>query len=99
MVAKYRPGFNTYNYLLLFLDPAYAAAILPSQQKGGGMAKEKTVTNEMIEEAYRIIAGIVRDHGDKYLPVFKRLHEERAHRQANQDLKNIALQVAGNPAS
>ena len=48
----------------------------------------------MLEEAYQIMARIVRDYGDKYLPVFKRLHEEREVRKANQGLKDIALQVA-----
>lgn len=56
--------------------------------------KQKIVTDEMLEEAYQIMARIVRDYGDKYLPVFKRLHEEREVRKANQGLKDIALQVA-----
>lgn len=58
------------------------------------MAAEQPVTDDMIEKAYRIMARIIRDHGDKYLPIFKRLHEERARRQASHDLKNIALQIA-----
>jgi len=48
----------------------------------------------MLEQAYTIMAKIVRDHGDVYLPIFKRLHEEREARKARQDLRNIALQVA-----
>lgn len=60
------------------------------------MAKEKILTDEMMEEAYAIMAKVVRDHGDKYLPLFQRLHDERAARKAKQDLKNIALQVAQN---
>lgn len=58
------------------------------------MQKEKVVTDEQVEKAYGIIARIVRDYGDQYLPIFKRLHEEREARKAKNDLKNIALQVA-----
>lgn len=58
------------------------------------MAKEKTVTDQRLDEAYAIMAQIIRDHGDKYLPIFKRLHEERLQRKANSELKEIALQVA-----
>lgn len=58
------------------------------------MAEENKVTDQEIEKAYRIVAGIVRDFGDQYLPIFQRLHEEREARKAKCDLKNIALQVA-----
>ncbi len=58
------------------------------------MQETNTVTDEMLERAYTIIAKIIRDHGDKYLPIFKRIHEEREARKANQDLKDIALQIA-----
>lgn len=52
------------------------------------------VTDEDLEAAYKIMAMIVRNYGDKYLPVFKRIHEEREFRKAQQSLKNIALQIA-----
>ena len=55
---------------------------------------EKTVTDEMLEQAYIIMAKIIRDRGEKYLPIFNRLHQEREARKAKQDLKNIALQIA-----
>lgn len=58
------------------------------------MAKENTVTDAKLDEAYSIMAAIIRDHGEKYLPIFKRLHEERLQRKASSDLKNIALQIA-----
>jgi len=61
------------------------------------MRDEREVTDQMFEDAYRIMAKIIRDHGDKYLPVFKRLHEERINRIAKRDLKNIALQIAFEP--
>lgn len=58
------------------------------------MQKEKTVTDEQVDKAYSIMARIVRDYGDAYLPVFKRLHEEKEARKAQCDLMNIALDVA-----
>lgn len=52
------------------------------------------VTDEDLETSYKIMAMIVRNYGDKYLPVFKRIHEEREMRKAQSDLKDIALQIA-----
>lgn len=58
------------------------------------MNTKKHLTDERLNEAYEIMAGIVRDLGDEYLPVFKRLHEEIEKRKAAGNLKDIALQVA-----
>lgn len=58
------------------------------------MQKEKAVTDEQIDKACGIIARIVRDYGDAYLLIFKRLHEEKEARKAKSDLRNIALQMA-----
>ncbi len=55
------------------------------------MEKNKTLTDEKFDTAYLIIAGIVTKYGDKYLPIFKRLHDEKQQRQADADLKAIAL--------
>ena len=52
------------------------------------------MTAENIERAYIIMARIVRDYGDKYMPIFQRMHEIRKAHKSNQDLKNIALQIA-----
>jgi hypothetical protein len=60
--------------------------------KGAVMSKE--VSMEELEEAYTIMAGIIRKKGEKFLPVFKRLHEEVLQRRANQSLVDIALQIA-----
>lgn len=72
----------------------YPANLKAKQERR--MKKEVTITDENIEQAYIIMAHIVRNYGDKYLPIFKRVHEERNARKANQDLKNIALQVSNN---
>lgn len=58
------------------------------------MSKGNIATDENIEAAYIIMGRIIRDYGDKYMPIFKRLHEERELRKANRDLRSIALQVA-----
>lgn len=58
------------------------------------MMQQRTVSDEDVEKAYKIMAAIVRDHGEKYLPVFKRLHEEYEDSKAKQNLKNIALKIA-----
>ncbi|QQR86924.1 MAG: hypothetical protein IPJ76_01480 [Flavobacteriales bacterium] len=58
------------------------------------MSKQETDTDERLDEAYIVMAGIIRNGGDKYLPIFKRLHEEREVRRARKALKQIALQVA-----
>ncbi|WP_168732718.1 hypothetical protein [Flavobacterium supellecticarium] len=52
------------------------------------------MTEENIEKAYIIMAKIVRDYGEKYMPIFERMHEIREAHKSNRDLKNIALLVA-----
>lgn len=61
---------------------------------GGGAMKQRTVSDEDLAKAYKIMAKVIRDHGDKYLPVFQRLHEEMETRKSKQGLKDIALQIA-----
>lgn len=58
------------------------------------MRNKKNITTEMLDAAYIIIASIVARNGDKYLPVFKRLHDEKAMRKADADLKAIAILTA-----
>lgn len=60
------------------------------------MQKEKEVTDDQVNKACGIMARIVRDYGDAYLPIFKRLYDEIEMRKAKADLKNIALQFAQN---
>ena len=62
------------------------------------MTKTTIVTDAMLYDAYSIMAAIIRDNGEKYLPIFKRLHEEKMQRNARNELKEIALQVAQNTA-
>ncbi|WP_306565365.1 hypothetical protein [Flavobacterium lindanitolerans] len=60
------------------------------------MRKPNVMTEENIEKAYIIMAKIVRDYGDKYMPIFQRMHEIREAHKSKLDLKNIALQIARN---
>lgn len=59
------------------------------------MKQEMKVTDELLESAYLIIAGIVTAHGEKYLPVFKRIHEEVQERKAQKNLLSIAAELVG----
>lgn len=58
------------------------------------MTNTKTVPDSALDDAYNIMAVIIRDNGDKYLPIFKRLHEEKLQRNASNELKEIAVQLA-----
>jgi len=51
------------------------------------------VTDENMQSAYLIIATIVKHHGEKYLPIFKRMHEEIEVRKAQKNLLEIASQL------
>lgn len=57
------------------------------------MKQTKELTEEKFNAAYIIIAAIVTKYGDKYLPIFKRMHEEKLQRQANADLQRIAKDI------
>lgn len=62
------------------------------------MRKADIIAEENIEKAYIVMAKIVRNYGDKYMPIFERIHQEREALKAKQDLKGIALRVAQNMA-
>ncbi len=49
-----------------------------------------------IEMAYAVMAAVVRDHGETYLPIFERLHKELEARKSNRALLAIALKTADN---
>ena len=52
------------------------------------------LTEEQIKHAYQIAAKVVRLHGDKYLPIFQRLHIEMEKIKQNEQIKAIALSVS-----
>lgn len=57
------------------------------------MNQTESIPDEKFNLAYTIIAEIVTKYGDKYLPIFKRMHEEKLQRQANADLQRIAKAI------
>jgi hypothetical protein len=46
-----------------------------------------------LEKAYKIAAKIVAEHGDTYLPVFERLHNEIMQHESKRSLKELALKI------
>lgn len=58
------------------------------------MNTEKEIAE--LEFCYKKMARIVRDYGDKYLPIFERLHEELKSRKKQEEIKSIALKIALN---
>jgi hypothetical protein len=53
------------------------------------------VTDERLHDAYRTMAQIVSLHGEAYLPIFARLHEEFECRKGEKSMLRIAEDVAG----
>jgi len=54
------------------------------------------ITIEFLQENYKIIASIIEQYGDIYLPIFIRIHKEVEQRKEYKSFKEIALQVAVN---
>ena len=50
---------------------------------------------DQIKAAYQTAAKIVALYGDRYMPVFERMHEELQKAEAAFDLKTLALTVSG----
>lgn len=55
---------------------------------------KRVISDEEFESCYIIVARIVSETGDKYLPIFRRMHQERQLREANNELRAIAFQAA-----
>lgn len=53
------------------------------------------VSDERLQDAYRTMAQIVSLHGETYLPIFARLHEEQECRKGEKSMLRIAEEVAG----
>lgn len=47
-----------------------------------------------LDRCYKIMAKVVKKHGDDFLPIFERLHKEIQAREERNKLRNIALKVA-----
>ena len=58
---------------------------------------EQDISDELVEECYRIIAGVIATHGENYLPIFERLHVELSERDKRRKLLDEAFKVANTP--
>lgn len=54
---------------------------------------EEEVTLKMIEDGYKTAAYIVKKYGDKYLPIFVRMHEELEKKKSLLKHKEKALSL------
>lgn len=55
---------------------------------------DRDVSDEMLEESYLTMAQIVKLYGERYLPIFERLHEEIQSRENKKALLDAALKAA-----
>jgi hypothetical protein len=54
----------------------------------------KKVTIEDLRRGRRIMAGIIAQYGDVYLPIFIRLDKELQQAEENERMKKLALEIA-----
>jgi len=52
------------------------------------------ISDELLEECYVYMAFVVKDYGDKFLPIFERLHREREKRKSQKEMLEIALSIS-----
>ena len=57
---------------------------------------EEDVTMRELYECYNKLACIIKAHGDEYLPLFERVHNEIESRKEKNRMVDIALRVAEN---
>lgn len=60
----------------------------------GGSINDDDVTDRMLSDCYVIVAQIVEEHGEHYLPLFQRLQKEIDLRKQNKKLLRDAKSVA-----
>jgi len=51
---------------------------------------------EMLEEAHKIMAKVVKKYGNRHLPLFIKIHNEIEDRKKELSYQGIALQIASN---
>lgn len=71
------------------LTPAQLLGIRKVKQ----IQSDNDVTLELIEQAYRTSAYLVKNYGDKYLPLFERIDSELERKKAHIRLKQRALEI------
>ena len=58
--------------------------------------EEEDITDEILKECYVTMARIVNQHGERYLPIFERIHAEIENRNAKRKLLEAALKISKN---
>ena len=56
--------------------------------------KIDAITYADIQESYELMANIVIEHGDEYLPIFERLHDELKNHMAKRKLLSKAFEIS-----
>ncbi len=51
---------------------------------------------EELENTLNAVAGIIKLHGDVYLPIFRRIYEELQTARQNQEIRAIAMKLVSN---
>lgn len=69
---------------------------LQNNQKTRVSRLEDDVTMRELYECYNKLACIIKQHGDEYLPLFERVHNEIESRKEKSRMVDIALRVAEN---
>jgi hypothetical protein len=58
--------------------------------------KDTSITEETLKIHLTDLANIIEDHGDKYLPVFERVHNELKSFQKQNELREFARRISTN---
>ena len=77
-----------------WLRNVHKRSTLPIKTPTKPIRHEKDVTLPMLKEAYTVAAKAVADHGEVYLPIFERLHNEIEERQARDKMLAAAIEIA-----
>ncbi len=65
-----------------------------NKRKNKNKLSESDVSFIDIEQSYKIVARIIATYGDKYLPIFERLHREIDKKKSIKHLLDIALNIS-----
>ncbi len=66
----------------------------PINLEGIKVSHDYEITDELFDECYQTAARLVRIHGEKYLPIFERMHQEKERRKEKKSLLKQAYFTA-----
>ena len=76
-ISTYLP--KLYPVKLISLEPSFSCG-------ASAIHEDSEVTDEILDECYVLIAQAVTLYGERYLPIFERIHEEREVRRKQKEL-------------